>query len=300
MTLGLLGSALVNRAAMGLPGGLARATNGGIFHDDFNRPNEILSDSIFWLRTDGTGQDHVSGSEVIPQSPYGDAQTENINTVPASAMFQFNCKPVNFIEFWVRNQRAGNHNREGVKIRLNVGLNRWATEIEGNNIVRDSDDSSPGNVGVNQTCRLVIEDSGASGIKVRGYRALIGSRTDITSSLSEETTEISSPLAVSPVNSDICRITSTGTAIERIDEIMIIGGFEITVSGLPTGYKARVIGADLTGSLVAESGGIATINVEDIAMPAEGFEVTNASDVLRASFFSGSGIWGGDTYTFTE
>lgn len=306
MTLGLLGAAIGNVAILEAPpppaSSLVRDITGLIFHDSFNRANEQLDVSSFWLRTDGTGLDNLVSNEVAPQSPYGDAQTTGIPTIPTSSMHQ-----INFIQgtggngfgsYWARNALVGSQNAEGVGVEWNTGIGSFVNFIEKGNVRSDFENvSSLGTV--SQTARIVIEDLGASGIKARFYRTQIGARTDITSSLTQLGGELSTTLANSPVNSDIFRATHGATA-NFWDEVIIVGGFEIRIEGLPTGFKARAIGSDVTGSSATESGGVALVNVETINILMSGIEVLNASDELQASFFSGSAVHGGDVYTFTE
>lgn len=302
MTLGLLG-AITNRAVLDVVVGatLVRDVNGLIFRDDFNRANEQLAASPFWIRTDGIGIDQIVSNQVVPGSPYGDAQVSGSITVPSSAILQYNqdlgTGGAAAGDIWIRNALNPNMNNEGVRISGNVGLNVQELAIFSGGVKQASNTQSPGNVGSPNTIRVVVEDLGASGIRARSYRAIIGALTDVTSSLALFNSEISVTQANEPAESDILRATH-GPTVNLFDEFISFGR-NLVISSVSAGFKGRVIGSDVTGSLVTESGGTVTIDIDAVAMPASRVEITDASDVVQASFDVASGVWGGDQYTFS-
>jgi len=84
----------------------------------------------------------------------------------------------------------------------------------------------------------------------------------------------------------------------KADNVFICGR-NISVVGLDTGYKMRLMGgAAVTRSVVVESGGTASLNVDSLALPMDRLEVLDGSDIIVASFDSASYIWGGDEFKF--
>jgi hypothetical protein len=72
-------------------------------------------------------------------------------------------------------------------------------------------------------------------------------------------------------------------------------GRAITVTGLPTGYKAKLD----SHTAVSESGGTATINCDEYGLPGTTVTVTDSVDVTVATISPSGGVYGGDSFSFT-
>lgn len=276
---------------------LVRTTNGLLFFDSFTRSNQTgLGNG--WIRTDGVGLDNIVSNEAVAQSPYGDSQLTASFSMPSSSIAQYNVKigvgGIDFGDIWMRNQPDPAQNSNGIRVSQNVGLNFFNLEIRSGSNTLASMETAPGNTGISQSVRIVTEEYGFDGVKVRAYRATnLSDLSDMSKNLFQEGLELSS--STSPVLSDVVRSTN-GTGVPW-DNFMVCGR-NIVVEELPQCWKARFIGTATTQSAVQEVGGTVVINVDSFALPGNGIEVLNECDKVVTSFFSSSGIWGGDKYTF--
>lgn len=81
------------------------------------------------------------------------------------------------------------------------------------------------------------------------------------------------------------------------DDLYVYGSPNITVSGLPTGWTARVGGA--SGAVSTESGGTVTVDCSNLYFPVNTVEILDASNVVKDTFTATADVWGGDVYTYT-
>lgn len=105
--------------------------------------------------------------------------------------------------------------------------------------------------------------------------------------------------------------TTTASQVIKFDDICVMDGWNVTCSGLPTGWKLRVI-SDVGGTAVAtatESSGTATVDLTGkCAFPYYGVQVLDGSSVVQQTLapsatVSGhtvSGVFGGDAYTYGD
>lgn len=96
------------------------------------------------------------------------------------------------------------------------------------------------------------------------------------------------------------RTGAAGGAIDVFyDEKVVVASDFVTVSGLPTGYKVRVVGSGIADA--TESGGTATVDTGTTEIPFDGWPllvVLNAADEIVA-LYTENGVYPGDAYTFT-
>ncbi len=293
MTLGLL-AATANQAVFvleisGIPT-IVRDVNGLILFDDFNRADQSDLGSPW---TTIAGNPAIVSNEYTENASAAVHRAEFISPIPSgSFIFQHGTEALSAMNINARRST-------GIVNFINFEVNPVVSSLVQAIISGSGGPSHNANEGTSAPSlfRGVMADTGTS-MDVRYYKASVGAITDLTSSL----TQIGATIGLSGSNywlsGDRWRVVFGNNAVG--DNFILMAGTTIVVNGLLAGFKARVIGADLTGSLVTESGGTATIDVEGTAFPAEGVEVTDGADVVQISFFSGSGIWAGDSYTYSE
>lgn len=98
-----------------------------------------------------------------------------------------------------------------------------------------------------------------------------------------------------PVNFGDFIGASIAVSVGNADEFFICGR-NITVTGMPTGWKVQV---DARAAVV-ESGGTAVVDVDTWALPLTEIKILDDNDVERNSDTPVGGLWGGATYTFTQ
>lgn len=104
------------------------------------------------------------------------------------------------------------------------------------------------------------------------------------------------PSPIETFNRTMFRRLSLATGqLSDFDEFFVCG-VEITVTGIPTGWKIRI---DSRPAAV-ESGGSVTIDVTTWALPATTIRLFDVDDVEQATLSPASGIWGGDVYAVTS
>lgn len=79
------------------------------------------------------------------------------------------------------------------------------------------------------------------------------------------------------------------------DDFAVYKGNTVTITGLPAGHKLRV-GA----RVVVESGGTATVDLLEDLSPRVMIEVLNAGGLSVLQHTPTGGVWGGDTYSYTQ
>lgn len=87
----------------------------------------------------------------------------------------------------------------------------------------------------------------------------------------------------------------------ELDDLSLMSSWNITCSGLPTGWKFRVrnSGATVQGT-ATESGGTATVDMSGKCLfPYYDVQVLNASDEVQATLVQSGGVFGGDSYTYS-
>lgn len=80
--------------------------------------------------------------------------------------------------------------------------------------------------------------------------------------------------------------------VECLFDTFFVCGREITVTGIPTGWKIQVDAR----SAVTETGGSVAIDIETWALPATEIKLLDETDAEQASLTPSGGIYGGDVY----
>jgi hypothetical protein len=80
----------------------------------------------------------------------------------------------------------------------------------------------------------------------------------------------------------------------RFDDVVICSGRTITVTGVPVGYRVRVVGSV---SPPAGSGGTVTLDLFGTQLPAAQVEILDNTDAVVKVFAPTDGVWGGDRYS---
>ena len=141
--------------------------------------------------------------------------------------------------------------------------------------------------------RLMVTESGGD-ITLKGHAtAALTDREDLSKAfvLLEQHTDI----AALPPQSGTYYGFAAYDGVD-FDNYFLFRGFNLVVTGLPTGYKIKIDGR----SAVAESGGTVTIDVSLWALPATTIKVLTAGDVEVDTLTPSGGIWGGDEYSFSS
>lgn len=300
MTLGLLAAALGNAATLVeevVPpaGEIILDLSGLIMFEKWDRSDSPTLGNG-WNEDVGNGCE-ILNEELVAPSSFGSGR-QNI-TVPDSAMVQMNCQSGGGGNAWgsieFRSDLLG-ANQDRIKVEWNEGLDRvnFATKVGGawnDSFVAQSIGSSDV-----FTVRVVADDKGAFTLKgFTGAKFEHGDLQDMTSSLTQR--HSGTP---SEPNNDQQINFFMGGGTSNIFDNMFWCGLDIYIQGLTSGYKARIVGSDTTGSLVEEIGGEVRFFVSGTALPLNMIEVTNAGDSVIGTLSAPDGIWGGDSYSFSE
>jgi hypothetical protein len=141
------------------------------------------------------------------------------------------------------------------------------------------------------TFRLVGETS-ASHLLLRAYVISASNSEDQSNDFG--TAKMNTDLASPKTAANYGWVSSNAISVT---DVYFICGRNISVSGLPSGWKVRI---DSRASVTEDGAGNVEINVDEWALPATTLYVLDASDAEQDSITPASGIYGGDTYVFAD
>lgn len=308
MTLGLLGAAIGNAATLAGapgPGTITKDFSGQWFLDVFDRGD---SDTIGngWTEI-GTAMEISSSRLVASDGSLG--QVFQDFTILPNAIVQINWRigdgSVSLGEIAIRTD-VGGDNDERQKILISEINNFVQMIVRTGGVNQETFNAAQTfNPGDEVTARLCIIDDGT--YQIKGYVGLSGSIDSLTGTLTEFIDE--TPSFEPDQTEQRAYIATRGESVDWAADFFLGCGRSIYIDGLSTGFKARLIsaGGEIvsgsgdggSGSLVTEVDGKIQFEVSGTALPLNMIEVTDASDVIIGTFNSGSGIWGGDSYSFT-
>lgn len=137
--------------------------------------------------------------------------------------------------------------------------------------------------------RLVVESLGGGNQELRGYAAELLSIND----LSQMFTPLVDGIDVVKTSNYWGFWTSNDVADHNNFQLC---GRNVTVSGVPSGWKVKLIGGALSMTPQVSDGTPVVVNVDTFPLPLTGIEIYDDEDNLNGSY-SGD-VWGGDEYSY--
>lgn len=285
----------------GTGGTLTRDTSGLVFKDEFDRPNSGTVNNG-WSETAGLTQ--ITGNRLqLGNSTNREAVWQAI-AFPTDYILETRALNGSNFSNDLFGQSDGNPTTfDGIETAHDPGTNQvWVRRWDAGVITYTQATALVHAITDRIKCRLVAERSLGALTEYRGYWV----------------TDTGALPAFPSIGGDPTLTVTRVDGVAKAQNNILISGRDgffdyvflcrrlITVSGLPTGWQARLI-PDGTATVLtphgpfAESGGVATINVDAKALPFHTIQVLDAASVVQASLTPGAApdIYGGDVYTFT-
>lgn len=297
MTLGLLATATIQQEGIGAAAAILVLDSSGLaFHDDFNRP-DAGSVGNGWLQPIGTpaeisaSQLHFDGGFInvwrgIDQGFVFPSESITHHTANRGDLQNFNT--FNRVFEAISGSSRGEYSTQ---LAGGVRIFKWLTGSV-NQIAGPTGSSALWNSPF--SLRTVIAESAPRGADISVYvEENISNNDDITKDFS------GGPI----LSANDAAVTLSFDKVAMFGHTTDIGhwyicGRNINVSGLSTGRKIRFINDAGTGSFVAETAGVASFDVDRLALPGNRVEVFESDETtFVAAFQSASGVWGGDRYS---
>ena len=277
---------------------LARSTEGLVFRDQFNRPDDVAvgpgwsetPDFTFW-DLQGNKSRHIT-----PNTSYLTLTGSASPPADMIAQCNFQQQDGTSIRFALRSHTlTEGHNTDYETLIAGPSSNLyWLTkEVSGSSEINDNHAFNGLVSGTWYTSRMILETTGSE-LKVSGTMGEATDEDDLTAAL----VTCGSFLDPTPlVENNVQALIAFGNVFHNE---FIMCGRNVTVNNLPTGFKVKLDG----DSAVVESGGSGTINVDSRILPYGTMSVLNASDELQSSLIITSATlsdgWGGDIYDFAD
>lgn len=275
---------------------ITRTTEGFVFRDQFDAADQTLDGYNSWEEGDPGSYDIVSNIVEARWASNGRRRAmRDMGSDHGSVIVQHNAVRNSDAYLTVIRLNATSLTSLATSYQINVkDGSDWRIVKSGTGVIATGG-SVPG-TGTIVGVRFVLETTnGGDDADLRAYQS--GTLDD----LQDLTEDFSLQVSVS----DTDRPTGTYYGFEHGDgssaadadaDEFFICGRNIKVTGLPTGWKVQVD----SRAAVEESGGEVEIDVDEWALPATTVKVLDDEDAEQASITPGSGVWGGDEYSFSQ